>query len=119
MTRDGIVVGSQLIGQAFGRPEYFESRPSAAGAGNDGTASGGTNLGPCNPKLVEGVKQLAEQYRRRNELPPDANVPIDAVTRSGSGLDPHISPANASLAKCMTGTWVWAHPSRSPAAQIN
>lgn len=95
--RNGVVIGSRLIGQDFSRPEYFHPRPSAAGAGYDGTASGGTNLGPSNRKLIEGVPQSAEDYRRSNGLPPDAAVPIDAVTRSGSGLDPHISPANAAL----------------------
>lgn len=95
--RDGVVVGSRLIGQDFTRSEYFQPRPSAAGTGYDGTASGGTNLGPSNPKLIESVRKLAEAYRRRNALPPDAVIPIDAVTASGSGLDPHISIANAEL----------------------
>jgi len=101
--RDGAIVGSKLIGQAFTSPKYFHSRPSAAGSGYDGTASGGTNRGPNNPKLINGsadfsgIRQLAEQYRIQNELPPDALIPIDAVTRSGSGLDPHISPENAAL----------------------
>jgi len=101
--RVGVVIGSELIGQEFARPEYFQSRPSAAGSGYDGTASGGTSLGPNNPKLVNGsadfagIRQLAEEYRQRNGLAPDAAVPIDAVTRSGSGLDPHISLANALL----------------------
>lgn len=95
--RDGVVVGSKLIGQNFTRPQYFHPRPSAAGAGYDGTSSGGTSLGPLNPKLIEDVRQLAEQYRSSNGLEPDADVPIDAVTRSGSGLDPHISPLNAAL----------------------
>ena len=97
VSRGGVVVGSQLIGQGFIRPEYFQPRPSAAGTGYDGTASGGTNLGPANPKLIESVRKLAEDYRRRNALPPDAIVPIDAVTASGSGLDPHISIVNAEL----------------------
>lgn len=97
LTRDGVVVGSRLIGQDFSRPEYFHSRPSAAGAGYDGVSSGGTNFGPSNPKLIEDIRQLAEEYRRNNGLPPDAIVPVDAVTRSGSGLDPHISSANAAL----------------------
>jgi K+-transporting ATPase ATPase C chain len=97
VTRGGIVIGSEFIGQNFSRPEYFQPRPSAAGAGYDGTASGGTNLGPLNPKLIESVRHLAEDYRKRNGLAPDATVPIDAVTASGSGLDPDISPANAQL----------------------
>jgi K+-transporting ATPase ATPase C chain len=95
--RNGVVVGSRLIGQDFSRPEYFRARPSAAGTGYDGTSSGGTNFGPANRKLLEDVRQLADDYRRRNGLPPDAAVPMDAVTRSGSGLDPHISPLNAAL----------------------
>ncbi|MGD0130107.1 MAG: potassium-transporting ATPase subunit KdpC [Terriglobia bacterium] len=101
--RGGAMVGSDLIGQEFQRPEYFQSRPSAAGSGYDATASGGTNLGPDNPKLVNGsadfagIQQLAEEYRERNGLASDVLIPIDAVTRSGSGLDPHISLANALL----------------------
>ena len=97
VTRNGVVVGSRLIGQDFSRPEYFHPRPSAAGTGYDGASSGGTNLGPSNRKLIEDVRQQAEKYRINNGLPPDATVPIDAVTRSGSGLDPHISPRNAAL----------------------
>jgi K+-transporting ATPase ATPase C chain len=97
VTRSGAVVGSEFIGQNFTRPEYFHPRPSAAGAGYDGTASGGTNFGPSNPKLIEDVRRLAEDYRKSNGLPPEAIIPIDAVTRSGSGLDPHISPKNAAL----------------------
>jgi potassium-transporting ATPase KdpC subunit len=101
--RDGVVVGSKLIGQEFTQPQYFQSRPSAAGSGYDATASGGTNLGPNNPRLKNGgesfagIQQLAEEYRRDNGLESDAPIPIDAVTRSGSGLDPHISLANALL----------------------
>jgi K+-transporting ATPase ATPase C chain len=103
VTRGGVVIGSELIGQEFSRPEYFQSRPSAAGNGYDGTSSGGTNLGPNNPKLrngaadFAGIAQLAEEYRKRNGLAPDASIPIDAVTRSASGLDPDITPANAWL----------------------
>jgi K+-transporting ATPase ATPase C chain len=97
VTRDGVVIGSRLIGQDFTRPEYFHSRPSAAGTGYDGASSGGTNLGPSNRKLIESVRQAAEAYRRSNGLPPETLIPIDAITSSGSGLDPHISPANAAL----------------------
>jgi len=95
VTRNGVAIGSRLIGHDFTRPEYFHSRPSAAGY--DGTSSGGTNLGPSNPKLIKDARQLAQDYRRRNGLPPDSAVPIDAVTRSGSGLDPDISVSNAAL----------------------
>jgi len=103
LTRNGAMVGSELIGQSFTRPEYFHGRPSAAGDGYDAASSGGTNLGPNNRKLVDGaegfagIRELAEQYRARNGLAPDAMVPIDAVTRSASGLDPDITPANAAL----------------------
>lgn len=97
VTRDDNVIGSDLIAQKFSRSGYFHSRPSAAGDGYDATASGGSNLGPDNPDLHDKVSQLADDYRRINGLALDAAVPIDAVTRSGSGLDPHISPANAAL----------------------
>jgi len=97
VTRGGVVIGSQLIGQDFSRPEYFHSRPSAAGTGYDGTSSGGANFGPFNPKLIDDMRKLTEAYRSDNGLPKDAAVPVDAVTRSGSGLDPHISPPNAAL----------------------
>jgi len=89
------VIGSELIGQRFTRPEYFHPRPSAAGAGYDGTVSGGSNLGPYDQKLQDGVRRLAEDYRRENGLGPDVAIPVDAVTMSASGLDPHISPENA------------------------
>jgi K+-transporting ATPase ATPase C chain len=97
VSRNGVVVGSRLIGQAFTRAEYFHSRPSAAGGGYDGRASSGTNLGPSNPKLIEAVRQSAHDYRTSNGLGSDAPVPVDAVTNSGSGLDPHISPEDAAL----------------------
>ncbi len=95
--KDGKVIGSELIGQAFAKPEYFHPRPSAAGAGYDAANSGGTNLGPTSAKLINGIRDLAAAYRGEDNLGPDAALPADAVTRSASGLDPHISPANAAI----------------------
>jgi potassium-transporting ATPase KdpC subunit len=97
LERDGSVVGSRLIGQAFSGPRYFHPRPSAAGEGYDAMASGPSNLGPTNEKLLAAVRQRRIEYRRENGLPSCAAVPIDAVTASASGLDPHISLANARL----------------------
>ena len=111
----GTVVGSALLAQSFTKAEYFQPRPSAAGNGYDPTQSSGTNLGPTSDKLIngvhkkdlapgkpdpsdfDGVKDLAAAYRKTNGLAADAQVPVDAVTRSASGLDPQISPANAAL----------------------
>jgi K+-transporting ATPase ATPase C chain len=110
----GKIVGSELIGQALTKPQYFHPRPSAAGSGYDASASSGTNLGPTSDKLIngihkrlpngkddpgnfDGIKDLAAAYRKENNLAADALVPPDMVTRSASGLDPEISPANATL----------------------
>lgn len=110
----GKVIGSELIAQSFAAPGYFHPRPSAAGNGYDPTSSGGTNLGPTSDKLIngihkklpdgkddpgnfDGIKDLAAAYRKENGLADNAEVPADAVTRSASGLDPDISPANAEI----------------------
>jgi K+-transporting ATPase ATPase C chain len=94
---DGVVVGSDLIGQNFTAPEYFHSRPSAAGAGYDASASSGSNYGPTNPDFLTLVDERVAAYRRDNDLADDVLVPVDAVTASASGLDPAISIANARL----------------------
>ncbi|GMA28503.1 K(+)-transporting ATPase subunit C [Arenivirga flava] len=100
--RDGEVVGSSLIGQSFvdadgvALPEYFQSRPSAAGDGYDGGASSGSNLGPENEDLVAAIEERRAAVAERDGVDP-ADVPADALTASASGLDPHISPAYALL----------------------
>jgi K+-transporting ATPase ATPase C chain len=91
------VMGSSLIGQGFSGAKYFHPRPSSAGNGYDAQNSGGSNLGPTSQKLMDGIKQNVEAYRKENGLSPTAEVPADAVTGSASGLDPHISPDNALL----------------------
>jgi potassium-transporting ATPase KdpC subunit len=102
--RNGQIIGSELIGQQFTSPQYFHPRPSAT-LTTDGTKpdpynaafSLGSNLGPTNKALISEVRNRAEAYRKENGLPANAKVPVDAVTASSSGLDPHITPANAEL----------------------
>jgi len=95
--KDGTVHGSKLLGQQFTADKYFQSRPSAAGNGYDATSSGGSNLGPTSSNLVATIAQRIADYRTANGLTTNTLMPADAVTASGSGLDPHISLRNAEL----------------------
>jgi K+-transporting ATPase ATPase C chain len=94
---NGQIVGSELLAQGFSGVKYFHPRPSDAGTGYDPTSSGGSNLGPTSQKLMDTIKANVDQYRQENGLSASALVPVDAVTASGSGLDPHISLQNAQL----------------------
>jgi potassium-transporting ATPase KdpC subunit len=94
---DGTVRGSKLLAQSFTADKYFHSRPSAAGTGYDAANSGGSNLGPTSQKLNDAIKDRIDAYRKENGLSGSELVPADAVTASGSGLDPHISLRNAEL----------------------
>jgi K+-transporting ATPase ATPase C chain len=95
--KDGTVRGSKLLGQGFTADKYFHPRPSAAGNGYDAANSGGSNLGPTSQKLNDAIKDRIETYRKENGLKETDPAPADAVTASGSGLDPHISLRNAEL----------------------
>ena len=95
VAKDGTVRGSRLLGQGFTGEKYFHPRPSAAGNGYDDTSSGGSNLGPTSQKLNDAIKDRIAAYRAENNLKESDPVPADAVTASGSGLDPHISVRNA------------------------
>jgi K+-transporting ATPase ATPase C chain len=119
ITRNGHVIGSELIGQNFNRPEYIQPRPSAAGNdGYDPTASGGSNYGPTSQKLADRVKASVDAFHKAN---PDYHgpIPADLVTASASGLDPHLSPAavDVQVARVATARGVSADSVRALVAQ--
>lgn len=93
--RDGKAVGAQLIGQSFSQPQYFHGRPSAAGNGYDAANSSGSNLGPTNQKLIDRMKGDVDAFLKANPSVHAGEIPVDLVTASGSGLDPHVSEAGA------------------------
>jgi len=97
MDKEGAVRGSKLLGQNFTADKYFHPRPSAAGNGYDAANSSGSNLGPTSQKLSDAIKDRVAAYRKENDLGETESLPADAVTASGSGLDPHISQRNAEL----------------------
>jgi potassium-transporting ATPase KdpC subunit len=97
LDKDGAVRGSKLLAQGFTAEKYFHPRPSAAGNGYDAANSGGSNLGPTSKKLNDAIKDRIDAYRKENGLNENEAVPADAVTASGSGLDPHITMRNAEL----------------------
>jgi potassium-transporting ATPase KdpC subunit len=95
IVKGGKTVGSSLLAQGFAGARYFHPRPSTAGSGYDAAGSGGSNLGPLSKKLIDDTAQRVRDYRAENGLAPGVRIPADAVSASGSGLDPHISPENA------------------------